>query len=142
MPVDFSQDPNPDALLCERGDQRCELKTFEFQRSASGGLRCALLGDLRCAATTLRALRGIVRPLPCPVRAELLLALAQRGHLRVNLLDLRVHDLADQHGRCTRIASSAAKMAASTASRSRSRCFGVMAAVIRWVFIALFSASA
>ena len=84
-------------FLCSaraRARQRGKFKSFEICGSGSGGRGRALLGKLRCTAAALRALRGIVCPLPCPFRAALLLALAQCGHLRVNLLDLRVHDLA------------------------------------------------
>lgn len=90
-----------------------------------------LLGLLRYPAGLLRSLRGLVGALPGALRAQLLLSLAQCGHLRVELLDLAVNDLAYQHVRRTSIASSAEKIARSAASRSRSRCFGVIAAVSR-----------
>ena len=98
--------------------------------NTSGWLGRTLLGLLRCTSAALRPHQGIVGALPGLIGPELTLALAQRGHLRVDLLDLRVHDLAYQHARPARIALSAEKMAASTASRSRSRCIGIMAAVI------------
>jgi hypothetical protein len=111
--------------------QRCEFKTFEIRGSASGRLRSALLGKLSCTAAALRPHQGIVGALACLIGPDLTLALAQRGHLGVDLPELRVHDLAYQHARRACIASSAEKMAASTASRSRCLCLGIMAAVIR-----------
>jgi hypothetical protein len=89
-------------------------------------LRRALLGFLGQLTGTLGTHQGSVCALPCLIGTDLPLSLAQRGHLRVQLLDLRVHDLADQHGRCTCIASSAAEKAARAAASSRSRCWASM----------------